>query len=66
MSSSGPMLRIEFAPIALTVDGTRMAEAVYPPIEARLDAWLAGEMTTIRVTAPPGGTQNTGVGGPTP
>jgi hypothetical protein len=63
---TGGLLRIEFAPISLVADGATLASAVYGPIEARLDADWAEKIATIMVTAPPGGGQGGGVGGPRP
>jgi hypothetical protein len=63
---SGGLLRIEFAPISLVADGQTLANVVYPAIEARIDTFLAGEISTILVTSPPGQGQGAGVGGPTP
>jgi hypothetical protein len=63
---TGGLLRIEFAPISLVADGATLASVVYPAIETQLDAFLANEIATIRVTAPPGGGQGGGVGGPRP
>ena len=37
VGATGGSLRIEFAPIALTLDGRTVAEVVYPDIEQRLD-----------------------------
>jgi hypothetical protein len=57
-------LRIEFAPISVLVDGQQVAQAVYPPLEARLDAALAAGVLTVAVVAPPIGGQAQGVRGP--
>jgi hypothetical protein len=58
--SAGMRVRIEFAPIALNLDGERVATAVYPAIERQ----LIEDMTTIQVSAPPNAAQAVGVGGP--
>jgi hypothetical protein len=63
---AGGLLRIEFAPISLVADGATLASVVYGPIEAMLDADWAEKIATILVTAPPGGGQGGGVGGPRP
>lgn len=62
----GGLLRLEFAPISLLLDGQTVAQATYAAIEARLDADWSEKGMTILVTAPPGGGQGGGVGGPRP
>jgi hypothetical protein len=63
---SGGLLRLEFAPINLLLDGQTVATAIYPAIEAQLDADWSEKIATILITAPPGGGQGGGVGGPRP
>jgi hypothetical protein len=58
------ILKIAFQPIALTLDGRLVAEAVYPDIEQRLDAALSAGVVTISATAPP--VSSGAVGGPRP
>lgn len=65
-TGSGAMLRIEFAPIALSVDGQVVASATYPYIEERLDDALAAGVIAVGLVAPPSGGQSGGVGGPRP
>jgi hypothetical protein len=62
----GGLLRIEFAPISLVADGATLASVVYPAIETMLDEDWAGRIASILVSAPPGGGQGGGVGGPRP
>ena len=65
-AAGGGLLRMQFAPISLLLDGHVVAQAIYGDIEAMLDADWSEKGLTLLVTAPPGGGQGGGVGGPRP